>query len=354
MGGSDPIPDLLEAVNDASSRAFALWITFLTAGIYLAIVIGTTTHVQRLLGGPVRLPLLGVDLPLFVVLHLYALMQLYLLARSLRLFDTELKHAPMGEKDRRRIRAQLDNFVLTQLLVGAPAAWLVRQFLRVAVWLSFLVAPVALLLGFQLQFLPYHSVSTTWVHRVALMLDIGLLWALWPSVSAGGTHPARLSRRWPVAWRALLVFGCTALVVYFFAIATIPGEWVEGRELALAWPIHREPFGQAFWWPTWFLFGGKVDLVRSRSTSLFSRNLILIDAHLEGTDLIAADLDGAGTAAGAAARAAVRARAPRTPGIGPWRRSQGQSCAGRSPQARRDRFADPAGCCGRRGDARVK
>src|ERR1700755_2485961 len=94
-----PIPDLLKAVNDASGRAFALWITFLTVGAYLAIAIGTTTHVQLLLEAPVKLPLLGVDLPLFafyefapplfLALHLYVLMQLYLLSRSLRLFDAE-------------------------------------------------------------------------------------------------------------------------------------------------------------------------------------------------------------------------------------------------------------------------
>jgi hypothetical protein len=43
---SDPIPDLLKAVNEASGKAFALWITFLTVATYLAIAIGTTTHLQ--------------------------------------------------------------------------------------------------------------------------------------------------------------------------------------------------------------------------------------------------------------------------------------------------------------------
>ena len=62
MPAPEPIPDLLKAVNEASGKAFALWITFLTVGTYLAIAIGTTTHLQLLLAGPVKLPLLGVDL----------------------------------------------------------------------------------------------------------------------------------------------------------------------------------------------------------------------------------------------------------------------------------------------------
>src|SRR5215469_14683395 len=123
MAAPEPIPDLLKAVNEASGKAFALWITFLTAGTYLAIAIGTTTHLQFLLAGPVKLPLLGVDLPLFafygfappmfVVLHLYVLMQLYLLARLLRLFDDKIQNANIFSDDRRVVRGHLDKFVFT-------------------------------------------------------------------------------------------------------------------------------------------------------------------------------------------------------------------------------------------------
>ena len=110
MPAPEPIPDLLKAVNEASGKAFALWITFLTVGTYLAISIGTTTDLQLLLAGPVKLPLLGVDLPLFafygfapplfIVLHLYVLMQLYLLVRLLRRFDDDLRAADTIEQDR--------------------------------------------------------------------------------------------------------------------------------------------------------------------------------------------------------------------------------------------------------------
>jgi len=62
MAAPEPIPDLLKAVNDASAKAFALWLTFLSIMIYLAIAIGTTTHRQLLMETPVKLPLLSVDL----------------------------------------------------------------------------------------------------------------------------------------------------------------------------------------------------------------------------------------------------------------------------------------------------
>jgi uncharacterized protein YjbI with pentapeptide repeats len=293
MAAPDSIPDLLKAVNDASGRAFALWVTFLTVGTYLAIAIGTTTHVQLLLEAPVKLPLLGVDLPLFafyefapplfLVLHLYVLVQLVMLSRSLLLFDAELQSAQVIQKDRERIRAQLDKFMFTQLLIGAPEGWLVRQFLRLMVWLSFAVAPLALLLAFQIKFLPYHSASTTWVHRVALATDVALLWSVWRRLSGSRTHLAWMSEPSRAVWRAFLVLGCAVLVVFSLGVATIPGERIETAEVGSGLLTHQA-HKRLFWWPTWTLFEGEPDEVLSRTTSLLSRNLVLIDAQLVETD----------------------------------------------------------------------
>src|SRR5262245_48663353 len=206
MPAPEPIPDLLKAVNEASGKAFALWITFLTVGTYLAIAIGTTTHRQLLLADPVKLPLLGVDLPLFtfygfapplfVVLHLYVLMQLYLLARLLRLFDDQLQNARMPGRDRRVTQGQLDKFVFTQFLIGAPRDRIVRLFLRAVVWLSFVVGPLLLLLGFQLRFLPYHSVPITYVPRATFLLDLVILLQLWPKLSRRRLPPLEPLRGW--------------------------------------------------------------------------------------------------------------------------------------------------------------
>src|SRR3954454_18624166 len=184
MPPPEPIPDLLKAVNEASSRGFALWLSFLSVTAYLAIAIGTTTHLQLLVEGPVKLPLLGVDLPLFafysaapplfLLLHFYVLMQLYLLSRTVRQFDLELRAAAMIEADRARVRTQLDAFVLTRLLLGGPDRFLPRFFLGATVWLTLLVGPVLLLVFFQLRFLPYHAEGTTWVHRMVLLVDLVL------------------------------------------------------------------------------------------------------------------------------------------------------------------------------------
>src|SRR5262245_48963152 len=238
MPAPEPIPDLLKAVNEASGKAYALWITFLTVGTYLAISIGTTTDLQLLLAGPVKLPLLGVDLPLFafygfapplfVVLHLYVLMQLYLLARLLRRFDDDLRVADMIEEDRRRVRDQLDKFVFTQALIGAHQDRIVRLFLRAVVLLSFVIGPVLLLLGFQLRFLPYHSIEVTYVHRVTLLLDLVLLLLLWPKISQGLVQQAKPLRDWRAFYRVGVAVLISVLLGGFSAfVMTVPGELLD-------------------------------------------------------------------------------------------------------------------------------
>jgi hypothetical protein len=323
MPAPEPIPDLLKAVNEASGKAFALWITFLTVGTYLAIAIGTTTHRQLLLAGPVKLPLLGVDMPLlafygfappvFVVLHLYVLMQLYLLARLLRLFDGDLRAADMIQQDRDRIRGQIDKFVFTQFLIGVPQDRIVRLFLRVVVWLSFVIGPVLLLLGFQLRFLPYHSIPVTYVHRLALLSDLVLLTLFWPKISRSGGQPVQALPERCAFWLLGAVgLGGVALVAFSLLIATVPGEQIDQRRswsrslldrvasksLVLVGEQLVEPDEDKLKKLTRTLSLRSRDLRQADLTGSDLRKADLIaadlsDANLVGADLSRADLSGA-------------------------------------------------------------
>ena len=51
--------------------------------------------------------------------------------------------------------------------------------------ISLIVAPLALLFMFQLQFLPYHNWPITLWHRIMVFTDVVLLWILWPSIAHG-------------------------------------------------------------------------------------------------------------------------------------------------------------------------
>jgi len=138
----------------------------------------------------------------------------------------------MRSDDRRVARGQLDKFVFTQFLISAPQNGIVRLFLRAVVWLSFVVGPVLLLLGFQLPFLPYHSIGVTYVHRTTLLLDLVILLLLWPQISRGRVQPVELLHGWKVFCRvgvAVLISGL--LGGFSVLVATVLGELADQPRL---------------------------------------------------------------------------------------------------------------------------
>jgi hypothetical protein len=90
------------------------------------------------------------------------------------------------------LRGQLDKFVFTQFLIGAPQDAVVRLFLWAVVWLSFVAGPLLLLLGFLLQFLPYRSIPVTCVQEVMLLLDFAMLLLLWPRITRADPQQVRV------------------------------------------------------------------------------------------------------------------------------------------------------------------
>jgi len=100
--------------------------------------------------------------------------------------------------------------------------------LAAILWVTLVVAPLALLLLLQIQFLPYHNWWITWLNRIALVLDLGLIWWLWgiKILRSSANHSKARSWRSPVVTSIAVVL---AVCTMFFAwtLATIPGEWQE-------------------------------------------------------------------------------------------------------------------------------
>jgi len=54
---------LEKAVNDSAGKAGVLWMSFITLGTYLLIATGSVTHRNLFLNSAIKLPVLGVELP---------------------------------------------------------------------------------------------------------------------------------------------------------------------------------------------------------------------------------------------------------------------------------------------------
>ncbi len=159
-----------------------------------------------------------------------------MLGAKVGVYDAELR-AQLGDARETRdgLRRQLPSNIFVQFLAGPGD---IRKgglglILKAIAWFSLVIGPVLLLLLLQAQFLPYHLEWVTWVQRVAILVDVILLWLLWPAVLNGRSKLMwRLERRgkgWPgvLALTGRYIAGLTACLIPIglaFTAATFPGE----------------------------------------------------------------------------------------------------------------------------------
>ncbi|HXN88325.1 MAG TPA: hypothetical protein VN890_03055, partial [Methylocella sp.] len=305
---------LRKTVEDAASVGAGFWLSYLFVLFYIAIAAGAVTHKDLLLENPVKLPFLNVELPLvaffvlapilFIVSHAYTLVHFVMLGAKVGVYDKELR-AQLGDARETRdgLRRQLPSNIFVQFLAGPGD---IRKgglglILKAIAWTSLVIGPVLLLLLIQAQFLPYHLEWVTWVQRIAIVIDVILLWLLWPAVLNGRSKLMwRLERRGK-SWLGVLaltgryIAGLTACLVpigLVFTAATFPGEgldeWIGKRKWIPPYPPAKWSdqkdwmsflttlYGQEGW--TSFhdlLFNGQIDKISRRRKSLFSNTLVL-------------------------------------------------------------------------------
>ena len=238
---------LRDAVVDAAGVGTGLWFSYLFVLFYFAIAAGAVTHRDLLLENPVKLPFLNVELPLkaffilgplvFLIVHAYVLLHFVLLAGKIGAFHSELEWQVKSDDTRAHLRRQLPSNIFVQSLAGprdvrkGPIGFL----LWLVIGISLIAGPIALLALFQLQFLPYHSEWITNWQRIAVVIDLVLLWILWPSVARGETRllvSSDFKRVKVLAW-----LGASTLpVLLTVTIATFPGEWLEEFANGVACP----------------------------------------------------------------------------------------------------------------------
>ena len=282
---------LLEAVNSSSDTAHTGWLIFLAIMTYLMIAVAGVTHEALLLETPVQLPILQVNIQLkqffqfapivLVLFHLGILAQLVLLARKTLEFDHAIRFLETSDKRTHPLRLELHNFFFVQAIAGPQRSAVMSGFLNIMSWLTIVILPVVLLLYMQVAFLPYHDVTTTWINRIFLTLDIA-------GVLLIGVFLMRAETSFFQAfWRSTFAHPLSsisttlvlALVAYlsFFA-ATVPGEPLDrmGQKL-MAWTAPSEGSKvQQGGFSLPFLSGAADGTL----FGIFRRNLVVTDSDL--------------------------------------------------------------------------
>ncbi len=274
---------LRAAANEAAKFAVARYTTFLLVTVYLGIMVGTTTDEHLLRESGLKLPLFGVALPVvpfymfiplfYVLLHVNVISQYAILApmlHKLRAALSELR--PPAQQDEQRGLIYPSSFSHMHLKTATTLR--MRFLLRMSAVVPLIVLPLLLLCWIQRQFLPYHSMEITWLHRLYVLVDLLVLWVYWPrrkddpgqagsEASVGDTHGAkheregwarrvfmRVARICSLIWATTRTIGggvmyhgvrlgSTALILAFtLVIATVPGKTADSPWFAMDvfWP----------------------------------------------------------------------------------------------------------------------
>lgn len=306
MSPGDELELLLQDVNAASASARSAWILLIALEAYFFIALAGISHRDLLLNTPVAQPILQISVPLrsfmlfgpVVLIALYAgvLLQHVILARKLKALHSGLN----GQEAlplRHPARLRVSSYYFSQLMAGPETHPLVRSAFHVIDWLFLRLLPIGLLLAFQITYLPVHNVEITWWHRIYVLVAVLI-------VAGTSRFLTGLEKVYPgnetltgdtVLRRFVGGFVAFLVVTFSVAVATIPGEWIDrtlGSVDSIATPVPVQALGnitrdlppgargrQAFL-PTALLFEGNVDDWTRRPTSLFTRNLIVMDEDL--------------------------------------------------------------------------
>jgi hypothetical protein len=297
---------LLQDTNAASASARAAWILLIALEAYFFIALAGIGHRDLLLDTPVAQPILQIAIPLrsfilfgplaLIIMHAGVLQQHIILARKLKALDRELRRQeaiPLTHPARLRVHS----YYLAQVEAGPESNPVLRAAFRAMDWLFLRLLPIGLLLAFQITYLPVHDAAITWWHRAYVLVDLVI-------IAGAARFISGLDRIYPgtetlATDRALRRFagwlGATLVLLFSVAVATIPGEWIDdtlSSPEAVSAPVPYQGLGnvtrnlppgargrRAFW-PTAVLFEGEVDDWTRRATSVFSRNLIVMDEDL--------------------------------------------------------------------------
>jgi hypothetical protein len=221
---------LERSLNDSAVRVSTIWVSFLVFGLYLAIAAGGVTPLQLFLAGAgtVKLPLLYTDLTvfsffliapvLFVIFHLYLLIQVLLLRRTADAYNEAVDRNVAVASDRAHIRQRLANTLFAQMFAGSPREreGPLGMLLRFMASATLAILPVLLLLLLQIWFLPYQSGFVTLTHRLLILVDLMMVLILW----RGALEPRR-----DIGWRLIR----ERRVPLLSARCYFPGLWCISR-----------------------------------------------------------------------------------------------------------------------------
>lgn len=185
--------ELKDALDKSSSHNARLLLLFLLFLVYALVTVATTTDLQLLIpDSKVRLPIVGVELPLFgfyIVAPVLIVIFHFNLLFNLLQHSTKLHEWSKKRNDGNKVLLYPFMF---NYLIQYKEKNIQYYLLRASIWIMIYLSSLLILLFIQLKFSAYHSLLMTFYHSMLIMMDCLLIFIYWHRI----TRPELLTREY--------------------------------------------------------------------------------------------------------------------------------------------------------------
>lgn len=181
------LADLRKAVDESAKQVRTSFIWFMTISMYFAVVAATTTHEQLFLGQSIKIPIIDVTLPIdavylvsplvYAIIYVSLLIQTDGLERTLHLFAERLKG--VSEEQRRSEATMTCDLAFVHLYLRTSNSFFVTLLTWAVFVVSLFIIPLAIMLLFQMYFLPYKHPWLTYFHMGFVLVTTAVAIFFW-------------------------------------------------------------------------------------------------------------------------------------------------------------------------------
>ena len=183
----------LESAN-ASARHFrTIYSFYLFFALFFLINVLTTDQELLFREGHIQMPIVNVSVPVvrffivsplvLLILHFNLLIQALFLSKKIALYSLQLARYDGSGKSYREALDSLFPMPLVYLIANIYKKKSMIWLLGTVVFISIAILPITILIFTQVRFLPYQNETFTWIHRITVLVDIGMLCWIWPHVT---------------------------------------------------------------------------------------------------------------------------------------------------------------------------
>jgi uncharacterized protein YjbI with pentapeptide repeats len=277
--------ELVKSINKTSDHARSGWIFLIIIELYLFVTIGCITHKSILYDSPLKVPMLGVEVPLvnffvfaplvLLIVYFGVIIQHWVLADKLNALNKMLSRMETTSEGRQRamsIRLDISCYFVTYAVSGPARNRLQKMLMKFMAWITLVEIPTLILLLFQTIYLPAHDEFQTLVHQgEVLVCALFSLFAL---------HVLGLKYAYIIA-----AFG---QAVFSILIATVPDSALDRfSQHIYAVPVSDgldSPFqipGRKIFPLTKYFFETGYQDEKPHTARFMNRNLVVIDSPAE-------------------------------------------------------------------------